>query len=210
MVQFILIFPKIIGQNVTHLSVPVNDTLSEVEVCAGSAVVAQLLLGLDDPQQPVDDIVVQLAGGSRCRLLWLSRRLCVRPQVPGVPRPAVPYGRTLSVTTGGRVLQQHQSRGHHRGCACGRHGVSVDRCYRGGDSGQRIELRCPPTRRLLTPVVETHEKSHITTGRNIYSIHDVHNGMESCFSQFVGKKKKKDIIWAAVELKLILQFFLSY
>jgi len=160
-------------------------------VRAGSAVVAQLLLRLDDPQQPVDDVVVQLADGGRGRLLWLGRRLYVRPQVPGVPRPAVPYGRTLSIATGGRALQQHQRRGHHRGCACGWHGVSVDRCYRGGDSGQHIEICCPPTRRLLNPVVETQKKSHITTGHIIYRIHDAQNGMESCFDQFVGKKKKK-------------------
>lgn len=158
---------------------------------AGSAVVAQLLLRLDDPQQPVDDVVVQLAGGGRGRLLWLGRRLCVRPQVPGVPRPAVPYGRTLSVTTSGRALQQHQRRGHQRGCARGRHGVSVDRCYRGGDGGQRIELCCAPTRRSFAPTVETQEKSHITTGHIIYRVHDVHFGLYRCSDQFVGKKNKK-------------------
>lgn len=77
---------------ITDLSVSVDDTLAEVEVRAGRAIVAQLLLRLDGPQQPVDDVVVQDVGDVGGRLLD-RRRLDVRPQVSRVPRPAVPYAR---------------------------------------------------------------------------------------------------------------------
>jgi len=165
-------------------------------VRAGGAVVAQLLLRLDDPQQPVDDVVVQPAAGGRGRLLRLGRRrLCVWPQVPGVPRPAVPYGRALSGATGGRALQQHQRRGHQHGCARGRHGVcSVDavRRYRGrGDGDQSIGHRCRPLAAVRSNTCgESHEKSHHNGAHVIllfYIGRCASKGPERRFHRFVGK-----------------------
>jgi len=109
----------------------------------------------------------------------------------------VSYGRTLSGATGCRTLQQHQRRGHQHGCARGRHSVSVDRCYSGGDGDQRIELSCPPTHRyLFTPekhdksqITTRHDKSQITTRHEIYGMHDVHCGLKCCFHRFFSNNK---------------------
>lgn len=77
----------------TDLSVSVDYTFAEVEVRAGRAIVAQLLLRLDDAQQPVDDVVVQRAAAARATGRQPGRHLDVGPQIPRVPRPAVPYAR---------------------------------------------------------------------------------------------------------------------
>lgn len=83
---------------------------------AGRAVVAQLLLRLDDPEQPVDDIVVQsataAAAAAASRGRQLGRRLAVGPQVPGVPRPAVPYTDAGALRRGRAQQPQHRDHSH--------------------------------------------------------------------------------------------------
>lgn len=102
----------------TDLRVSVDDTLAKVQVRAGRAVVAQLLLRLYDPQQPVDDVVVQRAAAATTaatRGRQLGRRLAVGPQVPGVPRPAMAYTDAGTLHRGRAQQPQHHGQAHRRG-----------------------------------------------------------------------------------------------
>lgn len=103
----------------THLRVSVDDALAEVQVRAGRAVVAQLLLRLDDPQQPVDDVVVQptatAAAAASAPSRQLGRHLAGGAQVPSAPRPAVPYTDAGALYRGRAQQPQHRGQSHRRG-----------------------------------------------------------------------------------------------
>lgn len=87
-----------------NLSVSVDDSFAQVQVRAGLAVVAQLLLRLDSAQQPVHDVVVQPGGGGVGGRQF-GRHRAVGPQVPRAPRPAMPDADAGAL--GDRAAQQH-------------------------------------------------------------------------------------------------------
>jgi len=96
-------------------------------VRAGLAVVAQLLLRLDNAQQPVHDVVVQPGGGG-VGGRQLGRRRDVGPQVPGAPRPAVPDADAGALGDGAaqqHVQQQPRGARHDRVAPATRYAVTT-------------------------------------------------------------------------------------